>query len=84
MPFNKGDRVRFSPRPNATNRTEQGAVVDVTQDRHGRTHYEVRRDADPSGPEFFFGEDDIEKAGTGRRRREPPWRNWPGTPLSCW
>ncbi|MGK4585283.1 hypothetical protein [Kitasatospora sp. HPMI-4] len=62
MPFNKGDHVRFSPRPDEEKRTEEGTIVDVAQDRKGRTHYEVQRDSDPSGPDLFLGEDDIEKA----------------------
>ncbi|MFJ9843276.1 hypothetical protein ACIRYZ_22935 [Kitasatospora sp. NPDC101155] len=62
MPSNRGDHVRFAPRPDLEERTAEGTIVDVTQDRKGRTHYEVQSDADPSGPDFFFGEDDLEKA----------------------
>lgn len=59
MRFNKGDRVRFSPQPDVSDRTEQGTVMDVVQDRKGRTFYEVQRDSDPSGPDLFLREDDI-------------------------
>ncbi|MFE6690952.1 hypothetical protein ACFVFQ_31335 [Streptomyces sp. NPDC057743] len=53
--------MRFSPHPDVSEKTERGTVVEVATGRKGESHYEVRRDADPSGPDFFFGENDIEK-----------------------
>ncbi|MCK7622215.1 hypothetical protein MUU72_03580 [Streptomyces sp. RS10V-4] len=61
MEFKKGDHVRFSPRPDTPERNDRGTVVDVAHGRKGEAHYEVRRDADPSGPSFFFAEGEIEK-----------------------
>ncbi|MFE6691816.1 hypothetical protein ACFVFQ_35770 [Streptomyces sp. NPDC057743] len=61
MQFKKGDHVGFSTHPDEAERTERGTVVEVTQGRKGESHYEVRRDADPSGPDYFFGENDVEK-----------------------